>query len=344
MLNMGTVLKLLFITWTVKNSIRCFSVIDIGGHGAKGAQEHPRSQPNTKKRLIFENLEETRKLKGPKDSKKQSNRQKGANKGEKAKSAEEAAKKKKSPHGRDSSKENIVKSSPEEQNASEKTKDAGSEDSARSGDESTAMHAHPSESHFYTYSGRYALSPEEVKEGIAAASILGSHYDALTAKKGIVEGIKQIRSVLVYPLKNGLFTDYWGKIMFRYNESGVLVDETGLFQGHKVEKKEEILKSGHLTEIGLYQKNNLPKEEVDSNYVSMKLLLGEIANSTHKDIKTLHDEKVGLEFVEGITEYYNHMQRSQNSKSSCMTVCVCDDSTCSLPCKAIKCIEPVYLM
>lgn len=186
-----------------------------------------------------------------------------------------------------------------------------------------------------------SISSGALSDGLAAANVLSSYYGVLLEHKGQVEGIRPIRHVLVYPVGNNEYSDYWGFLKFRYNDRGMLVDPTGYFEGYKVQSKEEIPKEGKLTDIGLYQKTEQTKEEMDGNYVSMKMLIDEISRNTKKDIQTLHNEKMQPVLMQGLAEYFQH---NQDHKDTCMTVCICQDHTCQKPCKSIKCIEPMYLL
>lgn len=186
-----------------------------------------------------------------------------------------------------------------------------------------------------------SVSSDILSDGLAAANVLSTYYGVLLEHKGQVEGIRPIRHVLAYPIGNNEYSDYWGFLKFRYNDRGVLVDPSGHFEGHKVQSKEEIPKEGRLTDIGLYQKTEQTKEEMDGNYVSMKMLIDEISRSTKKDIQSLHDEKMQPVLVQGLAEYF---QSTQERRETCLTVCICQDHTCQKPCKSIKCIEPMYLL
>lgn len=190
----------------------------------------------------------------------------------------------------------------------------------------------------------YSLSPEGLRDGIAAVNVLTTYYSLLVQKKGMIEGIKPITGILVYPAGNGVYMDYWGMLKFTMNEHNTLVDDSGYFVGYKVSSKEEIIRQGYLSEIGFYQLKSTPEEEMNNNYIAAKMLIQEISNETKKDIDTLHKEKIGLDFISGMQEYYERQQRKKENQKSCLTICICSNSSCTGPCKSIKCIEPIYLI
>lgn len=187
-----------------------------------------------------------------------------------------------------------------------------------------------------------SISTGDIKDGIAAANVIGMYYDSLVQSKGSLSGIQPISGILAYPVSNGLYTDYWGKIQFKMGENGELVDQTGLFVGEPVGSREDILKNGSLTDIGFYQKKGISRDAMDQNYVSTKMLIEEISNVTKKDVQALHNEKIDISYVDGIFNYYNSQKKKK--KDSCLTICVCSNKTCSGPCKSIKCVEPMYLL
>ncbi|KAI5190554.1 hypothetical protein NEMIN01_1092 [Nematocida minor] len=187
------------------------------------------------------------------------------------------------------------------------------------------------------------MSSSDIKDGIAAASVISNYYDTLVQRKGAIGGITPISGIMAYPVSNGVYTDYWGKIQFTMGQDGVLVDSSGYFTGEPVGSKNEILTSGYLSDIGFYQKKGIPKEMMDQNYISTKMLIEEIASATQKDVQALHNEKIDLNFLEGIFDYFKKQKR-RDRKKSCMTVCICSNSTCSGACKSIKCVEPMYLL
>lgn len=194
------------------------------------------------------------------------------------------------------------------------------------------------------YAGSMHLSSEGLRDGIAAANVLCTYYSILIHRKGRVEGIKPISNILVYPVGESVYTDYWGALKFTQNGSGALLDESNYFTGQKVSSKEEIIKKGYLSDIGFYQAKDIPEAEMNSNYITAKMLIQEISNETKKDIDVLHREKVGLEFISGLQEYYQKEQEQIKNEKSCLTVCICSNNSCSGPCKSIKCVEPMYLI
>lgn len=187
-----------------------------------------------------------------------------------------------------------------------------------------------------------SISINDIKDGIAAANVIGTYYDTLVERKGSFKGVQPISGILAYPVSNGVYTDYWGKIQFRMGENGGLIDSSGYFIGEPVGSKEDIVKNGSLSDIGFYQKKGISREIMDQNYVFTKMLIEEIGNATQKDVQALHNEKLGLEFLDGIFDYYK--RQSKKKKESCLTICVCSNKTCSGPCKSIKCVEPMYLL
>ncbi|OAG31398.1 hypothetical protein NEDG_01925 [Nematocida displodere] len=188
------------------------------------------------------------------------------------------------------------------------------------------------------------LQISDLRDGISAANVLGNYYEVLLNRRGFLEGIKPISNIMVYPHENGEFTDYWGNLKFTYDTGGVLRDKTGYFEGYKVGSKEEIPQLGQLTEIGFYQTAPIPKNDKDSNYITMRMLIDEISKGTNKPIETLHNENIGIGFMDGILEYFKNQQKAHKKKKSCLSVCICQDSACKLPCKSVKCIEPMYIV
>ncbi|KAI5166121.1 hypothetical protein NEIRO03_0913 [Nematocida sp. AWRm78] len=210
--------------------------------------------------------------------------------------------------------------------------------SAISGSSHSSAHA----SAHASSSSSYSLN---IKDGLAAANVIGNYYNTLVERKGAISGISPITGIMAYPIGNGLYTDYWGKIKFQMNEGGTLVDSSGYFSGVPVGTKEEIISTGDLSDIGFYQQKGLPEEVANQNYISTKMLIEEIANTTKKDVQQLHDEKIDFQFLDGIMGYYkNQKKQLESGKKSCMTVCICSNSTCTGQCKSIKCVEPMYLL
>ncbi|KAI5173289.1 hypothetical protein NEFER03_2231 [Nematocida sp. LUAm3] len=199
--------------------------------------------------------------------------------------------------------------------------------------------------HFGGYAGGASLSSETLKDGIAAVNVIGSYYDVLKKKSGKIPGVSSpIPDILVYPVGNNVYTDYWGVLKFSPNPEGVLMDESKYFQGIGVKSKEEIIEQGALSEIGFYQKRDLPENSSNQNYLAMKALIQEISTDTHKDVEALHGEKVGFGLLSGLQDYYENSAKLERKKRSCLTVCICSNESCSGPCKSIKCIEPMYLL
>ncbi|KAI5189595.1 hypothetical protein NECID01_0618 [Nematocida sp. AWRm77] len=189
-----------------------------------------------------------------------------------------------------------------------------------------------------------SLPDVNITDRIAAANVIGEYYSILLRKKNSIPDIRPITNILVYPVSNGEYTDYWGRIKFKKSEKGAIMDMSGFFQGTEVVTKSDILKKGQLTEIGFYQSTGLSKDESQQNYSTMRSLLQEISKETNKDIDALHYGNVSIKMLDGLVESFAQSQKKSNQKSSCLTVCVCQDSVCSLPCKSIKCIEPMYLI
>ncbi|KAI5181830.1 hypothetical protein NEOKW01_1987 [Nematocida sp. AWRm80] len=194
-------------------------------------------------------------------------------------------------------------------------------------------------------SGYSSISSSNILDGIAAANVLTKYYDILLNRKQPIPNITPISNILAYPVSDTEYVDYWGSISFIKNPStGALVDSTGYFLGVPVESKEQILSLGDLTEIGLFQKKGMTPDELDKNYRTTKALIDEIASDTKQDVQSLHNERLPLKFMDGMMNYFNNKTAKLKEKKSCLTVCVCDNNTCSGPCKSIKCIEPMYLL
>ncbi|KAI5132716.1 hypothetical protein NEAUS06_0312 [Nematocida ausubeli] len=149
---------------------------------------------------------------------------------------------------------------------------------------------------------------------------------------------------MAYPIGGGIYSDYWGKIQFKMNQDGGLIDSSGYFTGVPVESKDEIISTGILSDIGFYQARDLSKDVMSQNYISAKMLIEDISNTTKKDIQELHDEKFSGDFLSGVMKYFKSGRGQPGKEKSCMTVCICSDPTCSKKCKSIKCIEPMYLL
>ncbi|KAI5186958.1 hypothetical protein NEHOM01_1824 [Nematocida homosporus] len=192
--------------------------------------------------------------------------------------------------------------------------------------------------------GYGSLSSEGLRDGISAANVLGSYYDVLVGLKKPIQGISPITGILAYPISDNLYTDYWGIIKFHPNSQGLLTDKSGYFYGERVNSRKDIMRHGSLSEIGFYQKRGLTENEMNNNYIAVKMLIQEISNITKKDIETLHNEKIGVGFLQGIQEYYGNIQNRLKNRKTCLTICICSNSSCTGPCKSIKCVEPMYLI
>lgn len=188
----------------------------------------------------------------------------------------------------------------------------------------------------------------DIENGIAAVNTISNHYDVLRDKARSNAGIGVISKILVYPDGDG-FRDYWGKLAF-HKAGNRVVDESGYFEGIIVESRSQIPEKGMLTDIGFYQDASLGREELSSHYVSMKMIIEEISKETHIKTGDLQKEKVDLSMVSELVGLLNKSaskkaegaKRTGASLPPCITVCICQDPMCSLPCAAIKCVEPRY--
>ncbi|AFN83399.1 hypothetical protein EROM_071480 [Encephalitozoon romaleae SJ-2008] len=142
-------------------------------------------------------------------------------------------------------------------------------------------------------------------------------------------GIRKIQNVLAYDGYH--LTDYWGRLKFR-KEGDKLVDETGYFEGIKVNSFGDMLTQGRMTRTGFVQKKDIGENEVNENLITMKLLLSEIAKEKNTSIHNVINEGCNMSMVEELVFYGNSPSAHNNEV---MHVCVCSDSFCKEPCKDI---------
>ncbi|ADM11912.1 uncharacterized protein Eint_071530 [Encephalitozoon intestinalis ATCC 50506] len=142
-------------------------------------------------------------------------------------------------------------------------------------------------------------------------------------------GTRRIRNVLVY--EGYHLTDYWGRLKFR-KEGDKLIDETGYFEGVKVNTFEDIIKEGKMTKTGFIQKKEIGETEVNENLITMKLLLNEIAKEKNTSIHGVINEGCNMSIVEELV-FYGNSPSAHNDEI--VHVCICSDSFCKEPCKDI---------
>ncbi|WEL39100.1 putative geranyltransferase [Encephalitozoon hellem] len=142
-------------------------------------------------------------------------------------------------------------------------------------------------------------------------------------------GIRKIQNILVYEEYH--LTDYWGRLKFK-KEGDKLVDETGYFEGVKVNSFEDMLTQGRMTRTGFVQKKEIGENEVNENLITMKLLLSEIAKEKNTSIHNVVNEGCNMSMVEELVFYGNSPSAHDNE---IVHVCVCSDSFCKEPCKDI---------
>jgi hypothetical protein len=145
--------------------------------------------------------------------------------------------------------------------------------------------------------------------------------------------IGRIDNVLMY---NGeSLTDYWGRLKFS-RQGDEYVDDTGYFEGRYMDKFEDILEQGKLTDIGFFQGRDITEPDIKSNMISMKLLYNEIAVARGVPLEKLIGERCTLSAVEELVYFSNY---SPSRMTESVNVCVCSDSFCKEPCKAIMIVE-----
>lgn len=85
----------------------------------------------------------------------------------------------------------------------------------------------------------------------------------------------KIKEVLIYEKEKNKYTDYFGKLNFT-KVDGEFIDETGVFHGFLSKNIKEIVSLGEITEIGFFQKKNIPKEERIRQYKLIRNMLKKI--------------------------------------------------------------------
>lgn len=142
-------------------------------------------------------------------------------------------------------------------------------------------------------------------------------------------GIGRIRGVLIYESYH--LTDYWGRLRFK-KEDDRFVDDTGYFEGIRVDKFEDVLKQGKMTETGFVQKKDMGSGEVNEDVMTMKLLLNEVAKEKNVPVSRVVEERCNLSIVEELA-FYGNSPSAHNNET--VHVCICTDSFCKDPCKEV---------
>ncbi|UYI27317.1 putative guanylyltransferase [Encephalitozoon cuniculi] len=142
-------------------------------------------------------------------------------------------------------------------------------------------------------------------------------------------GIRKIQNILVY--EGYHLTDYWGRLKFK-KEGDKLVDETGYFEGIRINGFEEMLNQGKMTKTGFVQKKDVGENEINENLITMKLLLNEIAKEKNTPIHDVINEKCNLSIVEELA-FYGSSPSAHSDEI--VHVCICSDSFCKEPCKNV---------
>lgn len=165
--------------------------------------------------------------------------------------------------------------------------------------------------------------------GYKAFCALVQNTDLIRDKLRNRPGIGRIRNVVIY--EGYHLTDYWGRLKFK-KEGDTFVDETGYFEGVKVNAFEDVLKQGRMTKTGFVQKKDIGEAEVDEGLTTIRLLLNEIAKEKNTSIHNVIDEKCNMSLVEELV-FYGNSPSAHNDET--VNICICSDSFCKEPCKEI---------
>lgn len=143
-----------------------------------------------------------------------------------------------------------------------------------------------------------SMGAQDIESGLSAVTAISNHYDSIRKRENDFAGT--IGKILIY--KDGdVFRDYWGKLKFTYQD-GRYVDEKGYFEGVAVKDREEIMERGVLTDIGFFQDGSISSEEVNNQYITMKMIMDEIASSSHLSMDDLQKEKMDVSTVTRLVE------------------------------------------
>lgn len=170
---------------------------------------------------------------------------------------------------------------------------------------------------------------ERIPMGYEVFCALVQNLDFVRDKLKGRPNIGRIGNILVYSNHN--ITDYWGRLKFK-KEGEKYVDETGYFEGIRVNSFEDLLHQGKMTETGFMQKKDIGSNEINENIITMKLLLNEIAKEKNITVFRVIDEKCNMSVLEELI-FYGNSPSAHNNET--VNICICTDSFCKDPCKEI---------
>ncbi|KRH95314.1 hypothetical protein M153_100082713 [Pseudoloma neurophilia] len=184
------------------------------------------------------------------------------------------------------------------------------------------------------------ISKEEKKlvvGGMKLVSIFEKNVDILKTVYP-KDNYGKIKDVLIYKSDDGRILEYWGKLKFHKTKNDEYVDETGFLQGKMVDKFENILENGVLSETGLFVSKDLTTEQLEKSFDIMQRLVIEIAKIKNIKVSEIMDDQPYFTALDKMI-YNKTYNTPTHGPSACKYVCKCKESECKTGCDSIKCVS-----
>ncbi|KAF7682923.1 hypothetical protein TCON_1862 [Astathelohania contejeani] len=153
---------------------------------------------------------------------------------------------------------------------------------------------------------------KSIKGGIQILNAIVTNLGLIRTKLKSNPHLGKVKGILAYKTKNNEYFDYWGRIYF--NKIGDnYIDSSGYFEAIPCDSMEDIVKYGKLTPNGFFQSKSLTNDELKEQFITIKLILEEIAREKKINIKDLLKSDCDISIVDRLIFAQTYKEKDYES-------------------------------